>query len=115
MNSSVEQCLRCGWAGGAAVCSLRFAVEVWVSFFFFSNDPATPELYPLPLHAPLPTPEHPERAGEPLAAANALVQPRPGDEHRPERHREDEHRGASRPATCERHRRRSEVDRRLEK
>src|SRR2546429_1448707 len=28
------------------------------SFFFFLNDPAPPEIYPLPLHAPLPTPRH---------------------------------------------------------
>src|SRR3989337_697323 len=28
--------------------------DVRVVLFFFFNDPATPEIYPLPLHAPLP-------------------------------------------------------------
>src|SRR2546430_7440345 len=27
---------------------------MWVIFFFFFNDPAPPEIYPLPLPAPLP-------------------------------------------------------------
>src|SRR2546430_16633494 len=30
------------------------ALLVCSFFFFFFNDPATPEIYPLPLHAPLP-------------------------------------------------------------
>src|SRR5271170_5592073 len=51
---------------------------------------------------------------EPLAAAHALVQHRPGDEHRPERHGEYEHGSAARAATGDRHRRGAEVDRRLE-
>src|SRR5256712_3963338 len=31
----------------------------YISFFFFFNDPAPPEISPLPLHAPLPTPPAP--------------------------------------------------------
>ena len=57
-----------------------------------------------------------ERGGdrEPLQAAHALVQHRPCDQQRPERHREHEHRRAPGAAARERHRRRQEVDRRLE-
>ncbi len=57
-----------------------------------------------------------ERAGdrEPLHAAHALVQHRPREQQRPERHREHQHRRAAGAAAGQRHRRRAEVDRRLE-
>src|SRR2546422_3303785 len=35
-----------------SVC--RFTLSLPCSFFFFFNDTATPEIYPLPLHAALP-------------------------------------------------------------
>src|SRR5258708_40154288 len=34
--------------------SLTLSPPLLSSFFFFLNDPATPEIYPLPLHDPLP-------------------------------------------------------------
>src|SRR2546430_7716739 len=37
-------------------------------FFFFLNDPAPPEIYPLPLHAALPIPAQRGRDDEPVSA-----------------------------------------------
>src|SRR2546427_5496710 len=36
------------------VCSYSFLYSSFFLFFFFLNDPATPEISPLPLHDPLP-------------------------------------------------------------
>ncbi len=60
-------------------------------------------------------PRHRRRDGDPLDAANALVQDRPRDEQCPERHREHEHRRAARTAAGERHGGRGEVHGGLEK
>src|SRR5256886_13879954 len=39
-----------------------------LSFFFFFNDPAPPDIYPLPLHAPLPLSRHREIDGARIPA-----------------------------------------------
>src|SRR3989440_11275087 len=42
-------------------------------FFFFFNDPATPEIYPLPLHAPLPISSGRPPASESLLALTSTM------------------------------------------
>ena len=55
-----------------------------------------------------------EGDGDPLTALDALVQHRPCNDQRPERHREHEHRRAADAAARQRQRSRAEVHRRLE-
>src|SRR2546422_6974980 len=50
----------------AYLIKLRRARTSFTTHFFFFNDPATPEIYPLSLHAPLPiSPGGPSRRGVP--------------------------------------------------
>src|SRR3990170_1473618 len=44
-------------------------------FFFFLNDPAPPEIYPLPLHAPLPISRQPNRSPAPGRASRSNRRP----------------------------------------
>src|SRR5260370_42105931 len=46
----------------------KFTIQLYYSFFFFLNDRATTEIYPLPLHDPLPILT---RAAPPLPLARA--------------------------------------------
>src|SRR5256885_11922511 len=42
---------------------MYFYIIICYFFFFFLNDPAPPEIYPLPLHDPLPIPTASSEAG----------------------------------------------------
>src|SRR2546426_9548497 len=58
-------------------CFLLMLRSLLLLFFFFLNDPAPPEIYPLPLHDALPIPRRPAAAVTGSPQGSAVSRPSP--------------------------------------